>query len=119
MNAEEKLILQGFKLSIETLGLAIQELRTAAQADRKIEDLPEWLTLEKAAGLKGGPALATYQTKLFLQPCCGLNYKLVGGRKCWHREQIARWLTVDDSALKAYAEEWKVSLPEVYERRSA
>ena len=119
MNAEERLVLQGFKLSIEALGLQIQEMRVAAEAGRNTGEIPEWVNLETAAALKGGPALATYQSKLFLQPCCGLNYKKVGGRKCWHREQIVRWLAIDDSALKAYALEWKVSLPENYERRSA
>ena len=119
MTNEEKVILQGFKLSIETLGLAIQELRTAAQADHRIDDLPEWVTLEKAAALKGGPALITYKTRLFLQPCCGRNSKKVGGRKCWRRELVVAWLAIDDSALKAYAQEWKVSLPENYQERSA
>jgi hypothetical protein len=118
MNAEEKLILQGFKISIESLGLAIRELR-ASSAARNLEDIPEWVNLETAATLKGGPALATYQTKLFLQPCCGRNYKLVGGRKCWHRDFIIPWLAIDDSALKAYADEWKVNLPEIYAKRSA
>jgi len=119
MNAEEKMILQGFKISIETLELSIQGLKAAALAGRNSDEIPEWVTLEKAAALKGGPALATYQTRLFLQPCCGLNYKLVGGRKCWHRDQVARWLGIDDSALKDYALEWKVSLPEIYKKRSA
>jgi hypothetical protein len=118
MNAEEKLLFQGMKISIDSLEFAIRELR-ASSAARSLEDIPEWVTLEKAAALKGGPALATYQTKLFLQPCCGRNYKLVGGRKCWHRDQIVPWLAIDDSALKAYAEKWKVPIPEIYEKRSA
>jgi len=121
MNTEEKMILQGFKISIETLGMAIQELKASAvlSAGHNDSELPEWITLEKAASLKGGPALATYKTKLFLQPCCGRNSKSVGGRKCWHRDEIARWLGIDDSALVAYAGEWKVKLPDNYQGRSA
>jgi hypothetical protein len=118
MNQEEQIILQGLKLEIGTLAYVIQELKTAMEASRRFEDLPEWVTLEKAAALKGGPALATYQTRLFLQPCCGRNYKLAGGRKCWHRDEVIRWLSITDSGLSDYAREWKVSIPENYERRS-
>lgn len=118
MNTEEKMILQGFKISIEELGLAMLQLKSEFAATKTTADIPEWVNLKTAVKLKGGGSLATYQSKLFLQPCCGLNYKLVAGRKCWHREQIIKWLAIDDSALKAYAEEWRVTLPDIYKKRS-
>ena len=66
MNTEEKMILQGFKITLETLGLAVQELRMFLLANHRIDDIPEWVTLEKAVALKGGPTLGTYRTKYFL-----------------------------------------------------
>ena len=119
MTEEEKMILQGFRISMETMGLEILKLKAITITDRNRGEIPEWVTLEKAAALKGGPALATYKCKKFLQPCCGLNSKTIGGRKCWHRDQILKWLSIDDSTLKAYAQEWKVQIPENYELRSA
>jgi len=119
MNSEEKLIFQEFKVSLESMGFQLQELKKITETERVKDDLPEWITLEKAAALKGGPALSTYKTKQFLQPCCGHNSKLVGGRKCWHREQILIWLAIDDSSLKTYAQQWNAKLPEIYKQRSA
>jgi hypothetical protein len=119
MNAEENLILQGLKIEIASLAQEVQRLRVNTEARPRLETAPEWITLEAAAAMKGGAALSTYQTKLFLQPCCGLNYRLVGGRKCWRREDVIRWLAITDADLKTYAAEWRVSIPKNYERRSA
>jgi hypothetical protein len=119
MNGEENLILQGLKLEIAVLTQEVQKLRVNTEVKPRYETAPEWITLEAAAAMKGGAALATYQTKLFLQPCCGLNYKLIGGRKCWRREDVIRWIGITDADLKTYAAEWKVNIPENYERRSA
>jgi hypothetical protein len=117
--AELELILQGYSISISTLTQEIQALRIDIQKQKRIDNLPDWINLETAASLKGGPVLQTYRTKLFLQPCCGRNYKSVGGRKCWRREDVIDWLPITDAALKAYAAKWNVSIPENYERRSA
>jgi len=119
MNDKESLILQGLKLEIGTLTAEIQKLASRVCAPAKLVSVPEWVNLETAAKLKGGASLSTYQTRLFLQPCCGLNYTLIGGRKCWSREEVVRWLTITDADLKAYANEWKVKIPANYERRSA
>jgi hypothetical protein len=119
MTAEENLILQGLKIEMAALTQEIQKLRIDTEAPPLYEGVPQWITLEAAAKLKGGAALATYQTKLFLQPCCGLNYKLIGGRKCWRREEVIRWVSITDADLKKYAVEWQVRIPENYERRSA
>jgi hypothetical protein len=119
MNGEENLILQGLKLEIATLTQEIQKLRVNTEVKPRYETAPEWLTLQAAVAMKGGAAIATYQTKLFLQPCCGRNYKLIGGRKCWRREEVVRWIGITDADLKTYASEWKVNIPKNYERRSA
>ena len=118
MNAEENLILQGLKLEIANLALQIAgQWRAEAEAAR-YRGLPEWVTLEQAAALKGGPALTTYRQKPFLQPCCGRNYHIVGGRHCWQRDEVIRWLGITDAELKKYADERKVKLPETYQKRS-
>jgi hypothetical protein len=74
--------------------------------------------LRRAVELKGGAAYETYRTKIFLQPCCGRNSKLIGGRKCWPREEVIQWLGITDSGLLEYAGKYKVSIPENYAKRS-
>ena len=118
MKETESLILQGIKLEIATLTAEMQKLETKITAPPSVEPMPEWVNLETAAKLKGGSTLSTYQTRLFLQPCCGLNYRLVGGRKCWNKEEVSRWLKITDSHLKDYANEWKVEIPQTYKERS-
>jgi hypothetical protein len=81
--------------------------------------LPEWINIDLAAKLKGGCSLDTIKNRLFLQPCCGTNYKSIGGRKCWKKDDVIAWIEIDDSGLKTYAEKYGVSIPENYERRSA
>ncbi len=118
MTGTENLILQGLKLEIATMTAEIQKLAVKTSSPSCPSPLPEWINLETAVSMKGGAAFATYRTKLFLQPCCGLNFKLIGGRKCWRREDVIRWVSITDADLKAYAEEWKVSIPKEYEKRS-
>jgi hypothetical protein len=119
MNAEENLILQGLKIEIAALTQTVQGLRVNTESRPRLDGGPEWITLEAAVQMKGGAALATYQSKLFLQPCCGLNYRFIGGRKCWRREEVIRWIGITDADLKNYAAEWRVNIPKNYERRSA
>jgi hypothetical protein len=118
LNADENLVLQGLALQIQTLSLEIGQQRQEDQEHSRFAGLPEWVTLERAAAAKGGPALITYQQKKFLQPCCGLNWRLVGGRHCWRREDVIEWLGITDEGLKRYAAERRVKLPENYEKRS-
>jgi hypothetical protein len=117
-------------------------MTSEALADRdRYADLPEWLDLEQALALKrgvcpprkrtetgknraendpmeGGASITTYRQRQFLQPCCGLNYRLVGGRKCWRKEDVIEWLSVTDENLKTYAEERQVKLPSAYQKRA-
>ena len=119
MNQSESLILQGIKIEIATLTQEFQKLAARLYIPPSPAPLPEWITLETAVSLKGGACLSTYQTRLFLQPCCGLNYRKIGGRKCWRRDEVLRWVTITDADLKAYAAEWKVEIPANYKERSA
>jgi hypothetical protein len=142
VNETESLILQSLQLSVDRLALDIAKQRQEAQSRGQYANLPEWIDLEQALILKrgicdgkkraesgktkppdapiaGGASLTTYRQKLFLQPCCGMNYKMVGGRRCWNKEDVIAWLSITDEGLKDYAEKYRVALPDVYQRRSA
>lgn len=137
MTKIENLYLQGLKLAVETLTMQVEQLRQEVLVSRRYDCLPEWLDLEQAVALKRGvylgkrkdrrgmdpPAalgalLSGYRQKQFLQPCCGKNYRLVGGRKCWKRDDVIAWLSVTDQELLQYATELNVTLPTVYELRA-
>jgi hypothetical protein len=115
MNAEETLVLQGLKLEIANLAYEISKQRQDAENKSRHNEIPEWVTLDTAASLKGGAALVTYRQRAFLQPCCGTNCRRVGGRRCWHRDNIIEWLGITDAELARYAARWKVKVPENYE----
>jgi hypothetical protein len=142
MNETENLILQGIQLGIDRLALEIAKQRQEAQSRGQYAGLPEWIDLEQAVTLKrgicvekkraengkrreagaaivGGASLNHYRQKLFLQPCCGRNYKMVGGRRCWKREDVIAWLGITDEGLKGYAEKNSAELPEIYLKRAA
>ena len=116
MKDTDNLTIQGLVIQIATLTVEIQKLAARITAPSAVI-IPEWVNLETAVKLKGGGALATYQTKLFLQPCCGLNYRKIAGRKCWRRDDVIRWLAITDADLKAYGDEWKVTIPENYKSK--
>jgi hypothetical protein len=116
---ELELILQGFTIELTKITLAINELKAETQKKSKHEDLPEWINIDLAIKLKGGCSAQWIKNNLFLQPCCGINFKSIGGRKCWQKDDVIFWLTVTDSDLKGYAEKWKTTIPENYQKRSA
>ena len=119
MNASESIEMQSMKLAIDGLALQIAEKRRDAEEQARFKSLPEWVTLEQAAAVKGGPALVTYRQLSFLRPCCGRKFRKVGGRHCWHRDDVIAWLGITDAELKKYADAHGVKLPENYENRSA
>jgi len=119
MNEKENIVLQGLKIELAAITAEIQKLSIKVFSPRISAEVPEWLNIESAVALKGGAALSTYRTRLFLQPCCGRNYKLIGGRKCWSRADVLQWLLITDADLKKYAEEWGVKIPSNYKKRSA
>jgi hypothetical protein len=114
-----ELILQGFTFELSKITLALNELKAATIKKSKYDDLPAWINIDLATKLKGGCSPDWIKNTLCLQPCCGTNYKLIGGRKCWRLDDVTEWLEIADSDLKKYAAKWRVTLPEKYERRSA
>jgi hypothetical protein len=119
MNREEALILQGLQIELSKITLTLNELKAATIKKTKYDNLPAWINIDMAAKLKGGCSVDWIKNTLCLQPCCGTNYQLIGGRKCWRLDDVIEWLDIADSGLKKYAEKWGVLIPEKYERRSA
>jgi hypothetical protein len=140
MNESENLILQGLQLTLERLALEVCKQRSEAEARGEYGALPVWLDLEQAIALKrglceikkrapngktrsegdpimGGASLTFYRQHTFLQPCCGFNHKMVGGRRCWKKEDVIEWLAITDEGLTGYAAKYHVILPETYQRR--
>ena len=130
MNEMENLYLQSLKMSVDTLTLEIAKQRQEAESRGRYASLPEWLDLEQAVNLKrglrgrgeddpfvGGASITFYRQKPFLQPCCGLNYKIVSGRRCWKKEDVIAWLEITDESLAAYAAVRKETLPDTYKKR--
>jgi hypothetical protein len=142
MDDTEKLILQSLQLEdLNRIALEMAQYRQEAQSRGRYSNLPEWIDLEQAVTLKrgicagkkragngkakddstpitGGAALTTYRQKLFLQPCCGHNYRMIGGRRCWKKDDVIKWLSITDEDLLVYAESHGVKLPEVYADRA-
>lgn len=109
----------------QVLDLKITQAISLIKENREIEakknftdSLPAWVDLETAVKLKTNRSIETYRSKLFLQPCCGTNYKLVGGIKSWEKADVLEWLKITDNNLKSYAERFGVTLPANYEKRS-
>ncbi|MBD5427797.1 MAG: hypothetical protein HDR39_00465 [Treponema sp.] len=94
---EEQFNMESMRVQLAYLVEAVRTMKTAEP-----ERLPEFITLELAAKLKGGAAYNTYKTRVHLQPCGGARSVRVGGRKCWKKADVLEWLTVDDNALESY-----------------
>jgi hypothetical protein len=118
MTAAEDFVLQGLKVEIANLSLEIAKQREEIAVKSAYDRVPAWLTFEQSQKLKGAPAVASMRTRPFLQPCCGKKYRLIGGRKCWRKEDVLEWLGVTDENLKEYAAMYGVELPENYRTRS-
>lgn len=100
------------EFELETIRTSLAFLVSAARknAQKESEPLPEFITLEQAARLKGGASLNTYKTRYYLQPCGGAQSVRVGGRKCWKRADVLEWLSVDDTALDSYLRRFGVEV---------
>jgi hypothetical protein len=141
MNDTENLILKGLLLSIDRLDMDIARQRQEVQSRGSYDSLPEWLDLEQAITLKrgicagkkraengktrdectpvlGGASINFFRQKLYLQPCCGRNYRMIGGRRCWKKDDVIKWLSVTDEDLMTYAETYGTQLPKVYMDRA-
>lgn len=105
----------GLEYEIATMKLQLDYLiefakKSSAEETKPKEPLPEFITLKLAAELKGGAALNTYKSRYYLQPCGGTKSINVGGKKCWKREDVISWLTVDDAELPTYLKQFGVTI---------
>jgi hypothetical protein len=116
---EINLILQGHQIELSKMTLALNELKETIGKKSEYENIPAWVNIDLATKLKGGCSALYVKNTLCLQPCCGTNSKLIGGRKCWKKDDVIEWLSITDSDLKEYAKKWKTTLPEIYRKRSA
>ena len=98
--------------------LEIRDAQKKEEYRERHESIPEWVTLQQAAKYKGGAAFDTFKTQYWLQPCCGLNSRKIGGRKVWKREDVIEWLSVTDDQLWEYASGKGASIPTKYEKIS-
>jgi hypothetical protein len=118
VNNTENVFLQSLDIKISQLILEIRDAQKKEEKKNLYESIPEWVTLQQAAKYKGGAAFDTFKTQYWLQPCCGLNSRKIGGRKVWRREDVIEWLSVTDDQLWEYALSKKASIPGKYEKLS-
>jgi hypothetical protein len=114
MNAMENLFLQSLDLKLSQLIITINNKEKEGEREKLSRELPEWVNLPMAAQKKGAAAFDTYKTQYWLQPCCDLKSKKVGGRKSWHRDDVIEWLLITDDKLWDYARKMGVSIPAKY-----
>jgi hypothetical protein len=114
MNGIENMFLQSLDLKISQLIIDINKRFEDEDRIKLVLSLSEWMPLQAAAKLKGGAALDTYKTQYWIQPCCGLKSKRVGGRKVWHRDDVIEWLKITDDKLWDYAERLGARIPGKY-----
>ena len=93
----------------------VHELLNAVQPQS--ENKKEFYTIEECARIKGGAALNTYKAHRILLPGAG-NQKYasyIGGRLCFARDVVIKWLRVTDADYPEYARSCGVSiLPEKF-----
>ena len=110
-------------LLVEKLSLSFNDLmKQMSSPEEKQLFEKEFYTVEDCAKLKGGAALNTFKTNRFLLPGCG-NPKFasyVGGRLCFPRSEVMKWVKVTDAEYLDYAKECGVTImPEKILRLSA
>jgi hypothetical protein len=108
----ENVFLQSLDMKISRLILEIRDTHKKEENQKLYESIPEWVTLQQAAKYKGGAAFDTYKTQYWLQPCCGLKSRKLGGRKVWRRDDVVEWLSVTDDQLWTYAVRLGASIPQ-------
>jgi hypothetical protein len=118
MTNTENVFLQSLDMKVSQLILEIRDTQKKEEGKELYRSMPEWVTLQQAAKYKGGAAFDTYKTQYWLQPCCGMNSRRLGGRKVWRRDDVIEWLSVTDDRLWDYALKAGASIPGRYEKKS-
>ena len=105
------------QLNFQTLQLEVQKMQTlvtqyaATFSDTDfMKNVPEYVTLKEAAKLKGVISYENLQKKPWHQPCCGTRSIRINGHRAWKRDEIFRWLKIDDSTLEEYARSLNVDI---------
>jgi len=113
MNSNFDLDLKQIQLQNEWLIRSITELqKTISEPDSNQLFEKEFYTVEDAARLKGGASLNTYKGARFLLPGCGnpKYARYVGGRLCFSRDEVLKWIKVSDENYLEYAKECGVTV---------
>lgn len=104
----------------ERLLRAIQEVQGMLRTpESNTAQTKEFYTVEDCAELKGGAALNTFKSNRFLLPGCGISKfsTHIGGRLCFPKEEVLKWLKVSDEQYPEYAYECGISvIPDKYMR---
>ena len=119
--------MNNFDLELKTIQLQNEKLlRELEEVQKKLEavqpqteNVKEFYTIEDCWRMKGGCALNTLKTNRTLLPGAGCRKysAFVGGRLCFPREEVMRWLKVTDADYLEYAKSCGVTiLPEKYVR---
>ena len=101
-----QLTLDEILLQLQRQSILIQDLRKQIESKQNI---PEFVTLQKACELKGMNPNSLYVQK-WQQPCCGTRTEKLNGRNVWKRSDIIEWLQVTDKTLEEYAKKMGVNI---------
>lgn len=110
LNQIDKLNLQSLILELQKQQLQMQQLQAFILQQDFQKQIPEYVSLKEAAKLKGVTSYENLQKKPWHQPCCGTRIVRLNGHRCWKRQDVIEWLTVDDSTLEEYARRMKVDI---------
>ena len=110
LNEIEKLNFQSLIIELQKQQLQLQQLQTFILQQGFQRQIPEYVSLKEAAKLKGVTSYENLQKKPWHQPCCGTKVVKLNGHRCWKRQDIIDWLSVDDSNLEEYARRMNVDI---------
>lgn len=119
--------MNNFDLELKTIQLQNEKLLRGLEEVHKMlesvqpvaDEIKQFYTIEDCWRLKGGCALNTLKTNRTLLPGAGAKKysAYIGGRLCFPRDEVMRWLKVTDADYVEYAKSCGVTiLPEKYTR---
>lgn len=101
---------QTLQLEVQKMQMLVAQYTTSFLENDFLKNVPEYVTLKQAAQLKGVISYENLQKKPWHQPCCGTRAIRINGHRAWKREEILRWLKIDDSTLEEYARSLNVDI---------